>query len=186
MSTLLEHHRETLASWRKAMNLVGPGDIGVHYDDASRALAGLEPTGRWVDLGTGAGFPGIVLAAEHPDLQVDLVDSRRKRCVFLEHVLGGLPGPDGDRDRARVRVLCQRVEALPAVAYDGVTARAFAPPEAVMEHARRLLKPGGTLVLFLQGDARVPPSADFREERDTPYTVGGKARRAVSLRWVGA
>ena len=87
MSDLLSTHRRLLERWRKSMNLVGPGDVQVHFDDCQLALATLTPEGHWVDLGSGAGFPGIPLAATWPELRVDLVDSRKKRCWFLEQVL---------------------------------------------------------------------------------------------------
>ncbi len=173
---LLDVHRSALESWRHTMNLVGPGSVQPHYDDADRALAALHPTGHWVDLGTGAGFPGVVLVARHPQLTVELVDSRRKRCVFLEHCLdtaGVAP------ERARVR--CMRVEGLEAGCYDGVTARAFAAPAAVLDHASRLLRPGGTVVLFLQGGGEVPEDLRFEVLHTEPYEVVGKARKAVYL-----
>jgi 16S rRNA (guanine527-N7)-methyltransferase len=174
---LLATHRRLLEQWRGAMNLVGPGDVGEHYEDADRALAGLEPVGHWADLGSGAGFPGIVLAARFPHLQVDLVDSRRKRCTFLEQVLG-----EARVSSERVRVVCRRVEELDAAAYDGVTARAFAPPAEVLEHADRLLVPGGLVVLFLQADAATPDDARFEEVRAERYAVAGRGRRSVTLR----
>lgn len=174
---LLGVHRDLLERWRTRMNLVGPGDVGVHYADSQAALDVLgEPAGHWADLGTGAGFPGIVLAARFPQLTVDLVDSRQKRCVFLEEVLGKAGLTEG------VRVRCERVEDLPDASYDGITARAFAPPEAVLEHAARLLRPGGWVVLFLQDDgAELPRDERFRGEATRRYEVEGKRRRAVLL-----
>jgi 16S rRNA (guanine527-N7)-methyltransferase len=172
---LLAVHRELLEQWRTRMNLVGPGPIDVHYTDAERALAGRELTGHWADLGTGAGFPGIVLAARHPRVRLDLVDSRRKRCVFLEECVhrSGATG---------LEVRCTRVETLPDAHYDGVVSRAFAPPPAVFEHARRLLKPGGQIGFFLQDDTRLPAAEDFEHVAETPYVVDGKSRRSVWLR----
>lgn len=172
-------HRRELERFRGAMNLVGPGPIDAHFVDAEHALAGLEPRGLWVDLGSGAGFPGLVLAERFPDLEIELVDSRAKRCWFLEHVLAHAPARP-----TPVRVRCERVEALPAAAYDGVISRAFAPPAIVVAHARRLLRPGGSLVLLLQADAQVDPPADFERERVVPYTVGGRARRSEQWRFV--
>jgi 16S rRNA (guanine527-N7)-methyltransferase len=178
---LLAVHRARLETFRKAMNLVGPGPVEPHYADAEEALAGLEPAGRWADLGTGAGFPGIVFAARFPGVALDLVDSRRKRCAFLEGVLALADLGD----HAPVRVVCGRVEDLPAHAYDGVMARAFAPPDALLAHARRLLVPGGTVVLFLQDDAEPAVAADFVPAGERRYAVDGRRRRAVWLRWTG-
>ncbi len=175
MSDLLAHHRTALETYRKVMNLVGPGDIDVHYRDCNQALDGLDPAGRWADLGSGAGFPGIVFAHRFPDVQLELVDSRRKRCVFVEQVLH-------HAGRSDVIVRCQRVEDLPAGVYDGLVARAFAPPDRVAVHARRLLKPGGRLLLWLNQGQQLT-EADFSIEAVTPYKVDGKARKVVRARW---
>lgn len=177
-SRLLHEHRELLERWRLRMNLVGPGPVQPHYDDARLALAGLDARGRWVDLGTGAGFPGIVLAAMFPEAEVELVDSRQKRCVFLEEVLARA-GATG------VNVRCTRLETLTPASYDGLTARALAEPPAVVEMARTLLRADGRLVLFLQADAALPPHEGFVVQTERPYTVDGKARRAVWLQRAG-
>lgn len=174
-ATLLDEHRALLARWRDTMNLVGPGSLDVHYADARRALAGLDAAGAWVDLGTGAGFPGVVLAAMFPAATVELVDSRAKRCVFLEEVVerAGATG---------VTVRCARLESLPDGAYDGVTARALAPPPEVLDYARRLLRPGGRVVLFLQEDGQLLDHPGFEAVGGNAYIVDGKARRSVFLR----
>jgi 16S rRNA (guanine527-N7)-methyltransferase len=160
------------------MNLVGPGPIDVHYDDARLALTGLEPTGHWADLGTGAGFPGVVLAAMFPGVAIDLVDSRQKRCVFLEEVVGRA-GATG------VEVRNQRIEELDDQQYDGITARALTAPEGVVALARRLVRPGGQVVLFLQAEAVTPAHDGMDVILETPYVVDGKSRRSVVLRLRG-
>ena len=169
-------HRELLERYRQVMNLVGPGPIDPHYQDAHAALEGLEPSGHWADLGTGAGFPGAVLAARFPQITVDLVDSRRKRCVFLEEVLATAGVDDG------VQVRCMRLEGLEPGRYDGITSRALAAPEAMLDIGRRLLKPGGTLVLFLQDDARPPVAEDYEVVSERTYAAGDKGRRVAVLR----
>lgn len=177
---LLRIHREHLERQRHAMNLIGPGDASFHYDDcvaAVRWLAshGLADSGHWADLGSGAGFPGIILAAEHPGLHVDLVESRRKRCVFLEQVVL-------EAQISRVRVCRQRVEDLAPGSYDGIVARAFAPPPEVLRIASRLLRPAGVVVLFLQDAAEVVVPEGFRHLHTESYTVHDRRRRAVGLR----
>ena len=102
ITDLLTIHRNTLERYRQRMNLVGPGPVDLHYADCAEAVRGLDPQGQWADLGTGAGFPGVVLAAQYPELHLDLVDSRRKRCAFLEQVLAQAAAPP------RVRVVCAR------------------------------------------------------------------------------
>lgn len=178
VTDLLTAHHDLLERRRGVMNLVGPGPIAPHYEDAERGLAGLSLRGRWADLGTGAGFPGIVIAARFPDVALDLVDSRQKRCTFLEAALA-----DAREDvRARpapLRVVNARVEDLPAGAYDGVAARAFAPPDEVARHADRLLRPDGQLLLFLQADQ--PGPAGWRVVTEVRYAHEGRDRRTLLL-----
>ncbi|MEZ4322971.1 MAG: RsmG family class I SAM-dependent methyltransferase [Myxococcota bacterium] len=175
-SRLLEVHRDLLERWRKVMNLVGPGPLDVHYEDCERALVGFEPRGRWADLGTGAGFPGIPFAARFPDVQVELVDSRQKRCRFLEEVVA-------EAGATQVTVRRARHEELETGAYDGVMSRALTAPDAMVDAARRLLVPGGTAVLFLQDDAPVPEAPDFEVFHVEHYEVEGKHRKSVALRF---
>lgn len=175
MSTLRTVHRELLERWRRSMNLVGPGPLDVHFVDCDLAIEGLQPRGRWADLGSGAGFPGLVLADRCSDLAVDLVDSRRKRCVFLEEVVARAGVED------RVRVLHTRVESLPDAGWDGVTARAFAPPDRVLAHAARLLRPGGELFL-LHGDGVTLGGPAWERLAHRSYVVSGSTHAVTHLR----
>lgn len=177
MRDLRAVHRELLERWRHVTNLVGPGPVDEHFEDCERALSWLEPEGDWVDLGSGAGFPGLVLAAVAPQLRIDLVDSRSRRCAFLERVLVEAEVPPD-----RVRVHCTRVEQLPFSSWDGLVARAFAPPDEVLHHAARLLRPGGVVVLFLQEHAPVPEDPRFEMFHVEHYEVAGKRRKAAGLR----
>ncbi len=70
---------------------------------------------------------------------------------------------------------------LYAQGFDGVVARAFAPPIGVLEAAARLLRPGGIAVLFLQGDGLIPESPRFVQLHIERYSVGGNQRKAVGL-----
>lgn len=180
MEPLLEIHRRHLIAARGETNLVGPGPVEPHYDDARLALADLQPEGSWVDLGSGAGFPGIVFAAMFPEVPVDLVENRRKRVDFLETVVAAMAS-EAPRP-APLRVLGHSLARLPDQSYDGVLARALAKPPVVIEHARRLLRPGGRVILFLQADALVPTAKGFTLEHETPYAIGDKQRKSACLR----
>jgi len=174
---LIDTHRALLESWRHVMNLVGPGDLAPHYEDSLQAMEGLSPEGRWADLGTGAGFPGVVLCGLHPSLHLDLVDSRKKRCVFLEEVFSQARAKSKEGVGWNARILCQRVEDLPEAAYDGIVARAFAPPPKVLDHALRLLCPGGVVVLMLAQGQPVPePPGGLTFLGERRYEVQGKLR----------
>ena len=69
------------------MDLVGPSDIEEHFIDAYFSCHDIKACGNWVDLGSGAGFPGIALAIYNPKAQITLVESRQKRAIFLRRVL---------------------------------------------------------------------------------------------------
>lgn len=176
MHPLIRAHRVELEKWRAVMNLVGPGSADEHFLDAENAVMHLDAAGHWADLGSGAGFPGFALAAAFPELNVDLVESRAKRCVFLNHVLRQVPDVG-----SRVTVRCQRVEALPDAHYDGIISRAFAPPHRVLEHASRLLKPGGTVALLLQAHAATPQHDNFVPRREHTYALPGRSPRVVVI-----
>jgi 16S rRNA (guanine527-N7)-methyltransferase len=123
-----------------------------HILDCLRAAAEAMPTdSRALDLGSGAGLPGIVLAIAVPALQVGLVESQRRRVGFLELVVERLK-------LANVEVIPARAEELEPGSADLCTARAFAPPERAWQVAERLLAPDGRLVYFAGRGAEVDPS----------------------------
>jgi len=105
-----------------------------------------RPGERVVDIGSGAGFPGLVVKIVRPDLDLTLVEAGRRRALFLEHVARVL-GLEG------VRVLARRAEDLGGGvewrgAFDLALARAFGPFEVTCEVALPLLRVGGRLVAY--------------------------------------
>ena len=101
------------------------------------------PSGGWLDLGTGAGFPGLVIAAMQPDRPVTLVDSRRLRTDWLSRAATAL-------ELANVRVILSRVEDLPDHKYAVLSARAFAPLDKLVALSARFSTPD-TLWLLPKG-----------------------------------
>lgn len=181
-------HRTLLEKWRKAMDLVGPGSTEPHFEDAEQAVGWLVDalpeaeraeglTGRWADLGSGAGFPGVALAAMHPAAEVWLVERRQKRSAFLEQVVAA-----GKLRNARV------VEGdsalLPVASFSGLVSRAYKPPPELLPEAERLLTPGGLLVLLLAREP-VPQRAGWSVAGKRVYAIEGRPRRAVAMRWSG-
>ncbi|MEE2751241.1 MAG: RsmG family class I SAM-dependent methyltransferase [Myxococcota bacterium] len=167
-------HRERLAHWRDAMDLVGPGPLEPHFQDAVHSMSWIDWDGHWADLGSGAGFPGISFASRHINSTIDLVESRRKRSIFLEEVVSAT-------GLQNATVLNVRAETLGHKSYDGVVSRAFMKPLAYLQMARELVRESGVVVLLLaQGE---PPKVGglevFHVER---YQLGDKARRAVAYR----
>ncbi|WP_421836477.1 16S rRNA (guanine(527)-N(7))-methyltransferase RsmG [Novosphingobium sp.] len=92
------------------------------------------PAGPWLDLGSGAGFPGLVIAALQPERPVTLVDSRRLRTEWLARAaaLMGL---------SNVEVILSRVEDVPDRKWQVISARAFAPLDRLLEVAWRFSTP---------------------------------------------
>jgi 16S rRNA (guanine527-N7)-methyltransferase len=123
-----------------------------HILDSARATRAFAETDRAaVDIGSGAGLPGIPLAILLPLVAVTLVEPRPARAAFLELAVERL-------GLTNVSVVVARAEDLPAGTTDVATARAFAPLERSWELARPLLREGGKLVYFAGRDAETPPS----------------------------
>lgn len=118
----LARYAELLGQWQERMNLVAPSTLpdlwARHFADSAQLAALVPPGAHWLDVGSGAGFPGLVIAALGHG-RVTLVESVAKKCRFLEAVIAELGLP--------ARVVNARAEALPALAADVVTARAVAP-----------------------------------------------------------
>lgn len=131
--------------------LIGPRETGRLWSRHvlnSAAMVELIPHGaRVVDIGSGAGLPGIPLALARPDIQVDLVESLLRRTTFLHEAVREL----GLGDRCRV-IRARAEDATREVGgADVVTARAVAPLARLVEWAAPLLRPDG-LLLALKGE----------------------------------
>jgi 16S rRNA (guanine527-N7)-methyltransferase len=120
-----------------------------HVVDSAQLLPLAPAAARsWIDLGSGAGFPGMVVAAMRPDMRVTLVESRRKRIDFLESMAVRLGLAD------RVTVAGTRLETLETAPYDVISARAFAPIDRLLPLAHRFSTPG-TVWLLPKGRSAV-------------------------------
>ncbi|HCH65025.1 MAG: hypothetical protein CL927_16350 [Deltaproteobacteria bacterium] len=169
-------HRRLLDKWRKAMDLIGPGPAEHHFQDCAGAIAGLDAAGPWADLGSGAGFPGIALAGAYPKATIDLVESRRKRSMFLEKVVY-------EAKLENASVCNVRSETLASGAYVGVISRAYKPPRKVLTDAARLLVPGGRVVLLLGSQAAIEAPLGWRILDEHRYPVADGQRLRVVLEW---
>src|SRR6266542_3974046 len=125
-SDQLEALVDTLVRWQKAINLVGRTtieDVWARHILDSAQLAPLIPTDAksLADLGSGGGFPGLVLAALRPDLDMVLIEVDARKAAFLGEASRrmGLKRPP--------RIVIGRIEEVPAANADVVTARALAP-----------------------------------------------------------
>jgi 16S rRNA (guanine527-N7)-methyltransferase len=117
--------------------------LDVHVADSLVALEleGLGGAGEIVDIGAGAGFPGLPLAVALPAASFKLLDSQARKCAFVERVVTELSVVNAE-------VVCARVEEWPEgmSGHDLVLARAVAPQPIVLEYAAPLLRLGGRLI----------------------------------------
>jgi 16S rRNA (guanine527-N7)-methyltransferase len=145
---LLVRYAGWLAGPGTVRGLLGPREVSRLWDRHllnSAAVAELvPPDARLVDIGTGAGLPGLAMACVRPDLTVDLVESLLRRTDFLTEVVTALDLTD------RVRVLRGRAEDIAVRNTVGsaqfVTARAVAPLDRLVRWSFPLLRPGGSLL----------------------------------------
>ena len=158
----LEIHRQLLAEWSEQMNLVGPREIENYWQrhalDCAQLVRLAPGARRWADLGSGAGFPGIVVAcllAEQPGAALDLVEATGKKARFLEAAVAeiGLPA----------RVFNVRIEDFGAGHghYEVITARALAPLKRILGYAKPMLDRGAQ-GLFHKGSSWEAELADAR------------------------
>jgi 16S rRNA (guanine527-N7)-methyltransferase len=146
----LTRYAELLAKWQAKINLVSAdslADLWSRHMLDSAQLFPLLPAGSrvLVDLGSGAGFPGLVLAILGVP-EVHLIESDARKCAFLieaARLAGLMPSQNPVIHRARI-------EAVPAFAADVVTARACAPLDRLLAHAERFLGPQ-SVCLFPKG-----------------------------------
>jgi 16S rRNA (guanine527-N7)-methyltransferase len=140
---------EALAADARAPTTVSdpPAAVDVHLADSLSGLQVLSDRtfGRIVDIGSGAGFPGLALAIALPETRIDLLEASGRKCEFLERVTG-VTGVQN------ARVVCGRAEEWAAAegarAYTGAVVRALGSLSTVIEYAAPLLRLGGSLVAW--------------------------------------
>lgn len=147
----LDTHVSLLRRWSQRINLVGRSTLAEvwrrHVADSAQLMPHAPAGARhWVDLGSGAGFPGLVIAAlareARPDLAVTLVESDARKCAFMAEAARAMG--------LTVTVLPRRIEDVAPLGADVVSARALAPLPALLPMAARHLSPDG-VALFLKG-----------------------------------
>ncbi len=151
---LMDVSRETIGAfdqlvallhrWQAVKNLVGPGTLDHvwtrHIADSAQLLTRAPQALRWVDLGSGAGFPGLVLAIllrDRPGAHVTLVEANGRKCAFLREVARTLHLPVTIRNGRIEDVVPTLDEPV-----DAVTARALAPLSVLLGWSEKLLKKG--------------------------------------------
>lgn len=158
-SERLEIYETLLRRWNPRINLVAKSTLsdlwGRHFRDSAQVFAIQPDFEHWCDMGSGGGFPGLIvgiLAAEHtPAARVTLIESDLRKATFLRTV-----AREASID---INVLSQRIERIPPLGADVISARALAPLDKLLEFAERHLSSKG-LAIFLKGQ-------NYQSELDT-------------------
>lgn len=178
---LLQYH-ELLMDWNTRMDLTAVTEesemIDRHYVDSLMALTvpGLIPeTGALIDVGTGAGFPGMPLAIARPGLRVTLMDAQQKRLTFLQAVIDAL----GLTNVTLIHARAEDGGRNPALReqFDLAVARAVAPTSVLAEYLLPFVRVGGRALCW-----KGPALADEWEQgKRAAFLVGGRLGEAVPV-----
>ena len=147
----LTRFHDLVQKWSKRINLVSRSSLGDlwnrHIWDSAQLIAVSPDDHHWLDMGSGGGFPGIVVAifAKHaqPARQVTMLESDVRKSAFLRTVIREL--------ELRARVITDRIESCPRQNADIISARALTDLPGLLAFADQHLNPGGT-ALFLKGE----------------------------------
>lgn len=149
----LAQYESLLIKWQRSINLVAKSTLDSLWqrhmlDSAQLANLGPESALCWIDLGSGGGFPGLVVAIllrDRPDFEMHLVESDQRKSIFMREVIRATGAPAEVHTR-RIEAFAQETDLKP----DIVSARALAPLERIIEWAQPLFGPE-TTGLFLKG-----------------------------------
>lgn len=187
---LLCRYAELLLEWNQRINLISRKDtsriLPYHVIDSLAAAQLIPDDSRCCDIGTGAGLPGIPLAIARPDIRMVLVESTRKKCLFLNHCVTAL-------ELNAVEVLSDRAESLPPLGCDIVLSRLTGPLRRTLRHLARHSHPGGSIILFKSLSAAEEPTGPLLQKLglsvtrtlDTVLPLTSVPRRFVVLRFAG-
>lgn len=158
--TLLDAYAALLLKWNAKINLIGPATEAHickrHLEDSSQLVDMIPNTAKTlVDLGSGAGLPGLVIAIHRPDLSVTLVERDQRKCAFLNEV------------KARLELSNVQVKAIDVAVlnetYDVVTARALASLSELLAMSEKLVGQGA-IAIFPKGVGAEKELAEAREK----------------------
>lgn len=175
------NYYDLLAEWNERMNLTAITDFDAvvmkHFVDSLSIIYVKNPetVDNFIDIGTGAGFPGIPLKIMFPHLKVTLLDSLRKRVDFLEHVTGRL-------GLGMVEIIHGRAEdfakpGLKREKYDLCVSRAVADLSVLSEYCLPYVKIGGEFISYKSGEIE----KELKGAKSAVFLLGGKLRECRSF-----
>lgn len=172
---------EILVEWNSFMNLTGITEyeevVQKHFTDSLAFCKAIEPSGvkNLIDIGTGAGFPGIPLKIVYPHIQVTLLDSLQKRIKFLDEVIAqlGLTGIETIHGRAEDFAK----PSMKRESYDVCVSRAVANLASLSEYCLPYVKLGGYFIPYKSGKME----EELAEARKAVFVLGGKIEEEVKF-----
>lgn len=175
-----DKYAELLVETNKTLNLTAitePDEIVYkHFIDSLSLLTCVDPQkgAKLIDVGTGAGFPGVVLLIARPDLEITLLDGTNKRLVFIENVLNEI-GLNADIVHMRAELAGK--DAKFREKYDLVTARAVANLNTLSEYCMPFVKIGGIFVPMKSSKT----NEELENARSAIRLLGGKIKEIKSF-----
>jgi 16S rRNA (guanine527-N7)-methyltransferase len=176
--------RELLLEWNERLNLTAitdPQEVLTHHflDSLSAAQAVpvelREGAARVIDVGSGAGFPGLALAIAFPKWRVTALEATGKKVKFLEHVASVLRLTNARPLEGRAEVLAHNKEERGR--YDVVTARALAPLPTLLEYCEPFARAGGVTIAPKKGDV----AAELEAGRAAAALLGGRMEEPMAV-----
>lgn len=172
---------EILVEWNSFMNLTGITEykevVQKHFVD-SLALCkavDVEKAETLIDIGTGAGFPGIPLKIAYPHLQVTLLDSLQKRIKFLDEVILQLGLISVETIHGRAEDFAKPL--MKRESYDLCVSRAVANLASLSEYCLPYVKPGGYFIPYKSGKVK----EELEESKKAIFLLGGKLEEEVQF-----
>ena len=164
-----------LIEWNEKMNLtaiIAPEEIVLkHFIDSITILNKLEDNAKIVDVGTGAGFPGIPLSIMNPTLKITLVDSLNKRLIFLQEVVNKLNLKNIEIVHARAEEFGQNKKYRES--FDFATSRAVANLSTLSEYLIPLVKVNGKVISMKAAEAQ----DEINDAKKAIEILGGKIEK---------
>jgi 16S rRNA (guanine527-N7)-methyltransferase len=176
---------ELLVEWNKHMNLTGITDydevLSKHFFDSLTCVKGLEnwENKKVIDVGTGAGFPGVPMKIANPSLEITLLDSLNKRINFLDTVAGQLGLENVELVHGRAEDYGQNVDYREQ--YDAAISRAVADLSVLSEYVLPFIKVGGVFV----AQKSLSAVEEIEKSKNAIEILGGRIRDIIEVKVPG-
>jgi 16S rRNA (guanine527-N7)-methyltransferase len=177
--TRFDRYVELLTRWNERINLTRVIDpvevVHKHFLDSLAIVPHVRDAASLVDVGSGAGFPGVVVAIALPALEVTLIESIHKKAAFLEALKRDLALP--------LQIQTVRLEAYGGVGcFDVAVSRATFPPAEWVQRGAPLVSEDGLLIAMLAREqASIPSPPGFAAPQRIPYSIPTVGERSLLL-----